>query len=634
MGRLNIRRKPGDLLNRKFNQKPSVERYLKNMKKISIIIIILFSVNILAQYQSKKNFVLDSVFLYLPTDTISMNTYRINQLRNTNRITNLSEIIQEQTNIFVREYGKGMISGISIRGTGSQHTQIVWNGIPLNSILLGSTDLNTIYLSDFEQITIKKGGSSVDFGSGAIGGIILLNNTPVFKPGLSIENNSQLGSFQSVSNNFKLLTSNDKIYLKFNFQINRSKNDYTYPGFNIINENGAYQGLDYAFSTGYKINKNIQIYLKTQFNNLDRELSRSLYKPEKAKLFTQNHRNIFGLYWKNKSFYSQTDIAYLYENFRYFFNKNSTVNTRSFSNIYYLKNISGYKISPDKNIVLGNELEIMKGNGEHIGIHQRNKYAIFGVWSQRIQKLDYRIKLRQEIVQNRNIPPVGAVEINYHFNKQYRFRLNLSNNFRLPTFNDLYWTPGGNPNLLPEKNFSIESGFDINYTIFDLHLTGFYINSSDLIKWIPTDKQIWQPVNFDKIIYKGLELETGLRIKLKQLRLTNNLQFTYQLPVNRNTGKILTYTPQILAQNIFQLNYKKFNWQYTGRYQGKMFTTANNSRYLSDYLIHNTSFSFQINDKIRLKALINNVLNTYYESFPSRPQPGRNYQLIINYKIT
>ncbi len=604
------------------------------MKKLSIIIIIFFSINCLAQYKKNNNFVLDSVFLYMPTRQSSMNTYRLERLKNTNGVTNLTEIIQEKTNIFIREYGRGMISGVSVRGSGTQHTQIIWNGIPINSVLLGSTDLNTVYLSNFEQIILKKGGSSVDFGSGGMGGAVFLNNPIVFERKFSVENNSQIGSFQTVRNNLMLLTSNKKAYLKINFQINRSKNDYTYPGFNISNENAAYQGLDYAFTAGYKINPHTEIYLKTQFNNLDREMARSLYKPENAKLFSQNHRNLLGINWEKNKFYTQTDIAYLYENFQYYFNKTAPGFTRSFSNIYFIKNISGYNISPDMNIVMGNEFETMEGSGENIGKHQRNKYAIYGIWSQRIQKFSYRLKLRQEIYQNQNIPLIGATEINYKLNHKHQIRFNLSKNFRLPTFNDLYWTPGGNPDLKAENNISFEGGYDYIQPEFHFHITAFYNNSSNLIKWIPGEDQMWHPVNFEKIIYKGAELETGFQFKLKQVLLKNNFQFTYQLPVNQNTNKILTYTPQILGQNILMLNYKKLNWQYSVRYQGKMFTTANNSQYLPDYLIHNTSFSIKINDKIRLKTLIYNIFNTYYENFPSRPQPGRNYQFIINYKIT
>ena len=74
-----------------------------------------------------------------------------------------------------------MVSSPSFRGTTAQQTAVVWNGININSQLLGQTDFNTVSTRGYNSIAVKAGGGSVVYGSGAIGGTIHLNNDLKFK---------------------------------------------------------------------------------------------------------------------------------------------------------------------------------------------------------------------------------------------------------------------------------------------------------------------------------------------------------------------------------------------------------------------------------------------------------------------
>src|SRR5690606_6248406 len=92
-----------------------------------------------------------------------------------------TDFLQKNTTIYFKENGYGMVSSPSFRGTTAQQTGVLWNGIKVNSALLGQADFNSTSFKNYDQIIVKPGGGSVLFGSGAMGGTIHLNNDFQFK---------------------------------------------------------------------------------------------------------------------------------------------------------------------------------------------------------------------------------------------------------------------------------------------------------------------------------------------------------------------------------------------------------------------------------------------------------------------
>ena len=90
--------------------------------------------------------------------------------------SSLTDLLQFNSTIYFKENGYGMVSSPSFRGTSAQQTAVVWNGININSQLNGQTDFNTIIPENYGSISIRSGGGSVQYGSGAVGGSIHLND--------------------------------------------------------------------------------------------------------------------------------------------------------------------------------------------------------------------------------------------------------------------------------------------------------------------------------------------------------------------------------------------------------------------------------------------------------------------------
>jgi len=144
------------------------------------------------------------------------------------KILNLSDIMAESLPLFIKTYGPGSLSTISFRGTGAVHTQVSWNGIILNSPMLGQTDLSIIPVAFADEISVECGSSSMHRTNGAFGGLISLNTKPEWKKGLRINIDAGTGSFGLWSGSLKAETGNNRFQSVTRLFYRRADNNYRY----------------------------------------------------------------------------------------------------------------------------------------------------------------------------------------------------------------------------------------------------------------------------------------------------------------------------------------------------------------------------------------------------------------------
>ena len=142
--------------------------------------------------------------------------------------SNLSEIISQNTPIFIKEYGRGAMATASFRGTAPSHTQVLWNGMNLNSPMLGMVDFSTIPVYFNDNITLLYGSASLSERSGALGGVIKLENKTDWQNKLTLRLISGIGSYGSVDEFIKISGGNKKIHTQTRAFINYSDNNYRF----------------------------------------------------------------------------------------------------------------------------------------------------------------------------------------------------------------------------------------------------------------------------------------------------------------------------------------------------------------------------------------------------------------------
>jgi outer membrane cobalamin receptor len=206
-----------------------------------------------------------------------------------------------------------------------------------------------------------------------------------------------------------------------------------------------------------------------------------------------------------------------------------------------------------------------------------------------------------------------------NFDKKIRFRLfgSWGESFRLPTLDALFWKEdvfaAGNPRLLPERAESREAGYRILVPVFGkIHWeqTFFHNDLKNLIVWQRRADGKFTPENVSKAKIFGRE---------EVLHDGKQLVFRPRHVYNANLTA---------AQNMVSLNL-------SGRWVGKRFTRAENTKYLPPYETYDASFAFS--PKIRKRTWnfslsVENFTDRRYEILELYPMPGRSYRLALEIK--
>lgn len=232
--------------------------------------------------------------------------------------TSLSDLLRFQSNIYIKENGRGSTSSPSFRGTLASHTAFVWNGININSIFLGQGDINNLNPLSYENVGIKFGGGSVIYGSGAIGGSIHLNNSLDYNKGFEGTVFSEYGSFATINSLVRGKFSNENFSFNADINHSQSKNDFEITEKKFINRNGEYQNTSFNLGLGYKINPNNELYWQSQYYDSDQHYPIFSENQTKTKYQVQTIRSLAGWKLRSGQFKNNLKFAYLEDNFQYF----------------------------------------------------------------------------------------------------------------------------------------------------------------------------------------------------------------------------------------------------------------------------------------------------------------------------
>ncbi len=559
------------------------------------------------------------------TDSILKNNYE-----------SLGNLLQKQANFYFKQNGNGMVSSISLRGTSASQTGVYWNGIGINSALNGQTDFNTIQANSFDEIEIRKGGGSVLLGNGSIGGAINLKDKVTFEKHQEAQLLLGAGSYDTYFSQLTATWASEKFYGKISGGALSSANDYPYLGTDLKNDNAAYVNYNLNATLGYKINEAHTLKLNASIFDNDRELSRTLSAESDDQLKNNDSRLLLDWTYLGDRFTSSLKMAFLHEDFNYLFDKNNADN-ESFGESDRL--IAKYDLSYFVNNTLffraGLEFENAKGKGTNISAVSQNDFTGYILMHHEpLDRLMYNVSFRAGASSGYDIPFIYSLDARYMVTEVLSLRAAFSANYRLPTFNDLYWEPGGNPDLKPEYSNSGELGLEFHYKSLKISGGGYFINSKDLIQWRPVTQDFWQPENVSKASNYGLEFLAEFSHSIGNHLFKLNTSYDYTIATNEAIDKQLIYVPKHRAGAILEYSWQKWQFNYNLQYIGEVYTTTSNSQSLDDYLLSDISFYRGVfKNRIGLSFKVNNLFDVKYQSVAYRPMPNRNYVIQINFKL-
>lgn len=547
--------------------------------------------------------------------------------------SSLTSLLNYNTVIYFKENGLGMVSSPSFRGTTAQQTAVLWNGININSQLNGQTDFNVLNTRDFSSIDVRAGGGSVLFGSSAIGGSIHLNNDLAFGNKFSNALRFDCGSYNTVGTHYNLNAATDKISTNVSISRNSSDNDYDYPGTDMKNENGQYYNTSANVALAYKLNSNNILQFYSYLFDGERHFSGTAVGPSNSKYQDINTRNMLEWTGYYNRFTSKLKAAYLSEKYKYFENHESdfftTGNVKTFIARYDLT----YQLS--NAIKLNSVIDYTQNNGEGSDIINKKRDIGSGSLLMKhvvTEKFQYELGVRKEITNTYDSPLLFSMGANLEVARFYNIKLNASRNFRMPTYNDLYWSGSGNPDLNPEKSYQGEIGNVFKFNNVTFTVTGYYIKIHDMLRWIPSSSGMWRPENVGKVNTYGVESILNWHKKIGSGELTFNGTYAYTVSKEDGKSEQLIYVPFHKVTASLAYGWKNTSVYYRHLFNGEVYTTSDNSDTIDAFNVSTigAEYSFKILSGFNIGLQVNNLWNEEYENVSVRPMPGRNYNMYLN----
>lgn len=231
----------------------------------------------------------------------------------------------------------------------------------------------------------------------------------------------------------------------------------------------------------------------------------------------------------------------------------------------------------------------------------------------------------------------------------FSMRAYVKKSFRMPTFNDLYYTDMGNANLVPESALQYDAGFALNKHFesglirhAEMHFDAYYNTIHDKIVAYPKGQQFrWTMLNLGKVHIKGIDVEAEADFRIgKDLVATTRMQYTYQDardvtdPNDSYYRHQIPYIPWHSGSAIVGLNYKDWDLNYSFIYAGERYDEQENIIYnhMEPWYTSDLSlcYRFYWNDVLfRAKLDVNNIFDQDYEVITNYPMPGRNFAFTL-----
>ncbi len=544
----------------------------------------------------------------------------------------LTTLLNYNSLIYFKENGLGMVSSPSFRGTTAQQTAVIWNGININSQLNGQTDFNTITTRDFDNITVRAGGGSSIYGSSALGGTVHLNSELQFVNRFQNELQLNYGSYETFGAHYKTMISNGIWSTQISVTHNSSKNDYNYLNTQKRNENGQFENTSLNASLGYRFSKNHYLKYYSQIFDSDRHFSGTLGAVSKSKYRDYNYRNLVEWDWLLGKITSKLKVAFLGEKYAYFENARTDNFETSKTETALAKQDLVYQITPS--ILINTILEYTqtKGIGSQIGTNTRQIGAATVLFKQEVfRSFSYEFSGRKEVTSSYDSPFLFSFGTKNQFGKQYTVVTNFSRNFRMPTFNDLYWDGLGNPNLKPESSYQGELGQHLKFKNSSISGTVYYQKIDDLIQWKPNASGNWSPSNIAKATSYGAEVVLNWNKKIRNHALDFNANYGYTVSKDALSDKQLVYVPLHKFNSSLAYTFQRITLNYQYLFTGFVFTSSDNSRVLEEYQVSNLGINYDFGNTTTYKLgfQVGNLWNKNYQTVSQRPMPGRNFNLYL-----
>lgn len=620
---------------------------------------------------------------------------------------NVADALRYFAGTQIKDYGGlGGLKTVDVRNMGTHHVGVFYDGIQLGNAQNGVTDLGKYSLDDIESISLYNGQKSEIFQSAkdfaSASAIYIRTKKPVFEKD---KNSNLLLRYKTMSINYhdpsfrweqklndRLSMSVSSEYIKsdgqYQFRYKRNNQDGTLAyDTTATRKNSDITALRIESGLYGKINNgswNANVY----YYDSKRGAPGAIVENKFADGFRQNDRNFFAQAFLVKDFSSkykfQARVKYADDHTHYIARDTTSIlgetvteSAQSDDSYHqqeiYLSAVNMYSILPAWDVSLSTDFQYNKLDATRKGIQTQfsypQRYTALVSLASSFQLGEFKVMgnilgthVKELVRYNAKAPDktefTPALFLGFKPFKAYDFNLRAfaKRIFRMPTFNDLYYTMVGSSTLKPEYMNQYDLGFTYDFPVakgfldkLSLQADAYYTHTKDKIVAAPTGNLFrWMMTNMGQVRGNGIDAVVNVAGHLNKLNLSANLAYTYSVSRDytkfvglelSSYGDQIPYTPWHSGSTILNAGYESWNFNYSFIYVGKRYNgNVNNIKvnevqpwYTQDLAVQKR---FTL-DHYKLKATVelNNLLNQQYEVIYNYPMPGRTMKFIISIEL-
>ena len=610
----------------------------------------------------------------------------------------MADALTFNTPVFVKQYGRATLSTVSFRGTGPSHTQVTWNGMRINNPMLGMTDFSMIPSYFIDDASLLHGTSSVSETGGGLGGLVKLSTAPAAADGFGLQYIQGIGMFRTFDEFLRLTWGDERWQVSTRTVYQSSANDYKYRNrdkkeniyddeMNIVgsyypterNKSGAFDDVHVLQEVYYNTGKGARFGLNAWYINSNRELPLPTTDYADDTQFENRQRehtlrsvlswDHYRRNWKvaAKAGYVHSWTAYDYRRDKGNGILEAMTRSRSRINTLYGQADGEYSVggkwfftaglSAHQHFVESADKNIIRQQGDKAVVgYDKGRIELDGSLSAKwrpTERLGLSVVVREAMYGTSWSPVIPAFFADCLLSRRGNVvaKASVSRNYRFPTLNDLYFRPGGNKNLKPERGWTFDAGLETTLKgdarSLRASATAFDSRIDDWILWIGSPKLgIYTPINIRRVHSYGVEAKLSAEAETSggwRLLLDGNFAWTRSInrgdpfsPADESVGKQLVYIPVYSAALTARVEWRRWELTYKWNWYSERYTMSSNDLgvlgRVKPYFMSDLSLEKGLDCKwasFSLKGCIHNLLNEEYESVLSRPMPRLNVSFFI-----
>ena len=599
----------------------------------------------------------------------------------------------------IKDYGGvGGMKTVNIRSMGTHHVGVYYDGIELGNAQNGQTDLAQFSLDNVEAITLYNGQRSMIFQSASdyasAGTVYIRTRRPSFDDGKSYNLRAKIGYGSSSTLRLSAvyeqrLTSQTSLSLSVGGVTSSGKYKFRYRRKNIdgtvaydttaTRHNGDIQSLRvegnlYGMLHGGSWDFKLYTYHSNRgipgaiVNNVWRRGERQWDHNTFAQASLQKR---FG-----QNFDTRLKVKYAYYVTRYVNNDTTQmlVDNTFRQQELYLSSANVYNILPFWSVALSYDFKYSRLSSDMLDFvypHRFQNMAAIAT-AVNLERFKMQASLLGTFVKDHvregqpqdavhKFSPAVFMSFQPFRSDVFLIRAFAKQSYRMPTFNDLYYTDIGNSDLVPETAIQYNVGMTFDKTFgshslirnVSVQVDGYYNTVHDKIIAYPSGQQFrWTMLNLGRVHIKGLDVAATVTAEpIADLRVMLRAQYTFQraIDVTSNDDSYyrdqIPYVPRHSGSAILNIGFRNIDLNYSFVYSGERYSQKENIQrnYLQPWYTSDVSITYRSRRGItigahrrmpwRLTVEVNNLFNQDYDVVINYPMPKRNYAVSLDVTI-